>query len=191
MKKLLLIFIMTFIFHNLIKADDIKDFEIEGISLGDSALDHFDINEIIQRKENGFVYEKKDFFSATFYEKNFFKRYDNVQLHLKKDDNNYIIYSVGGQMKLDNYQNKCFDTMDEVLSSIKNLFPKAKFYDAGITDWTSSKNINTKVKSYYLTLKSNDEISIQCYDHPKDSEDYKDNLLIGLDSAEFVNWLYD
>ena len=53
MKKLLLIFIMTFIFHNLIKADDIKDFEIEGISLGDSALDHFDINEIIQRKENG------------------------------------------------------------------------------------------------------------------------------------------
>ena len=191
MKKLLLIFIMTFIFHNLIKADDIKNFEIEGISLGDSALDYFDINEIIQRKENGFVYEKKDFFSATFYEKNFFKKYDNVQLHLKKDDNNYIIYSVGGQMKLDNYQNKCFDTMDEVLSSIKNLFTKAKFYDAGITDWTYSKNKNTKVKSYYLSLKSNDEISIQCYDHPKDSEDFKDNLLIALDSAEFVNWLYD
>ena len=61
MKKLFLIFIMTFIFHNLIKADDINDFEIEGISLGDSALDYFDINEIIQRKENGFVYEKKDF----------------------------------------------------------------------------------------------------------------------------------
>ena len=71
------------------------------------------------------------------------------------------------------------------------MFPKAKFYDAGITDWTYSKNKNTKVKSYYLSLKSNDEISIQCYDHPKDSEDFKDNLLIALDSAEFVNWLYD
>ena len=29
--------------------------------------------------------------------KNFFEVYDNVQLHLKKDDINYIIYSVGGR----------------------------------------------------------------------------------------------
>ena len=29
--------------------------------------------------------KKKDFYSATFYQKNFFEFYDNVQLHLKKD----------------------------------------------------------------------------------------------------------
>ena len=191
MKKILLIIIFTFSLQTLIKADDIKDFEIEGISLGDSALDHFDINEIIQRKENGFIYEKKDFFSATFYEKQFFKKYDNVQLHLKKDDNNYIIYSVGGQMTLENDQNKCFNEMDKVLSSLKNLFPKADVIDDGILDWSSPENINTKVKSYYLRLKSNDEISIQCYDHPKNSVDFEDTLLIALDSVEFVNWLYD
>ena len=193
--KLIKIFIVLLLlitsFQSLTKADDISDFEIEGISLGDSALDYFDINEIIKKKENGFVYKKKDFFSATFYKKNFFTYYDNVQLHLKKKDSNYIIYSVGGQMTLDNYQNKCFDRMDEVLSSIKNLFPQAEFLDTGIADWTSPNNKNTKVKSYYLKLKSKDEISIQCYDHPKNSEDFKDTLLIALDSAEFVNWLYD
>jgi patatin-like phospholipase/acyl hydrolase len=193
--KLIKIFIVLILlitsFQSLTKADDISDFEIEGISLGDSALDYFDINEIIKKKENGFVYEKKDFFSATFYEKKFFKNYDSVQLHLKKKDNNYIIYSIGGQMTVENYQDKCFNKMDEVLSSIKNLFPKAEFLDVGIEDWTSPQNKNTKVKSYYLKLKSKDEISIQCYDHPKNSEDFKDTLLIALDSAEFVNWLYD
>ena len=39
MKRLLLILILTLSFQTLTKADDIRDFEIEGISIGDSALD--------------------------------------------------------------------------------------------------------------------------------------------------------
>jgi len=33
-------------FQSLSKADDISDFQIEGISIGDSLLDHFKENEI-------------------------------------------------------------------------------------------------------------------------------------------------
>ena len=40
-EKFLLILILTFSFQSLTKADDIRDFEIEGISIGDSALDFF------------------------------------------------------------------------------------------------------------------------------------------------------
>ena len=39
MKRLLLILILTLSFQTLTKADDIRDFEIEGMSIGDSALD--------------------------------------------------------------------------------------------------------------------------------------------------------
>ena len=46
MKRLLLILILTFSFQSLTKADDIRDFEIEGMSIGDSALDYFSNNEI-------------------------------------------------------------------------------------------------------------------------------------------------
>ena len=46
MKRLLLILILTFSFQNLTKADDIRDFEIEGISIGDSLLDYFSQEEI-------------------------------------------------------------------------------------------------------------------------------------------------
>ena len=41
MKRLLLILILTFSFQSLIKADDIRDFQIEGMSIGDSLVDHF------------------------------------------------------------------------------------------------------------------------------------------------------
>ena len=40
MNRLILIFILTFSFQSLTKADDIGDFEIEEISIGDNALDH-------------------------------------------------------------------------------------------------------------------------------------------------------
>ena len=33
--------ILNFIFQSWTNADDIRDFEIEGISIGDSALDYF------------------------------------------------------------------------------------------------------------------------------------------------------
>ena len=38
MRNFLLILILTFSFQSLSKADDIRDFEIEGISIGDSLL---------------------------------------------------------------------------------------------------------------------------------------------------------
>ena len=38
--------IIFFTFISLTKADDIREFSIEGFSVGDSLLDHFDENEI-------------------------------------------------------------------------------------------------------------------------------------------------
>ena len=46
MKRLLLILILTLSLQSWTKADDIRDFEIEGMSIGDSALDFFSINEL-------------------------------------------------------------------------------------------------------------------------------------------------
>ena len=42
MKRLLLILILTFSFQIFAKAADIRDFQIEGMSIGDSALQYFD-----------------------------------------------------------------------------------------------------------------------------------------------------
>ena len=61
------VLVLIFSLQSWTKADDISDFEIEGISVGDSALDYFSKDEIEKRKKKGFVYKKKDFYSATFF----------------------------------------------------------------------------------------------------------------------------
>ena len=50
MKRLFLILILTFSFQSLSKADDIRDFEIEGISVGDSLLNLVNKSDIKKNK---------------------------------------------------------------------------------------------------------------------------------------------
>ena len=45
-KRFLIILILIFNLSNLSFADDISDLEIEGMSIGDSALDYFDLGQI-------------------------------------------------------------------------------------------------------------------------------------------------
>ena len=46
MKRLLLILILTFSFQSWTNADDIRDLQIEDMSIGDSLLKYFNIMEI-------------------------------------------------------------------------------------------------------------------------------------------------
>ena len=71
MKRLLLILILTLSFQSLIKADDIRDFQIEGMSIGDSALDYFSESEIIKQKQD--YYKDKTYTDSEIFTKNSFK----------------------------------------------------------------------------------------------------------------------
>ena len=69
MRNFLLILILTFSFQTLTKADDIRDFQIEGISIGDSLLDHFkenEINEAIDESAKDRLYILKTFKNKNF-----------------------------------------------------------------------------------------------------------------------------
>ena len=58
MKRLLLILILTVSFQSWAKADDIRDFQIEGMSVGDSLLDYFTEKEIKKKKKNIIILTK-------------------------------------------------------------------------------------------------------------------------------------
>ena len=51
MKQFIIIFILILSFQSWSKADDIRDFQIEGMSVGDSLLDYYPKNKL-----------KKDYF---------------------------------------------------------------------------------------------------------------------------------
>ena len=75
MKKFLTVLILVFMLQTPSLADDIRDFQIQGISLGDSLSKHFSNEEIENffKEENAVNYypgSKKFFSLATFAEVN-------------------------------------------------------------------------------------------------------------------------
>ena len=59
MKKLLAIIILNLCFIIPSQANDIRDFQIEGISIGDSLLDYFNEDIIKENKENIYDWVEK------------------------------------------------------------------------------------------------------------------------------------
>ena len=74
MRVFIAVLILIFNLQSLTKADDIRDFEIEGMSIGDSLLDHVNKSEL---KEFVFPYSKKTFKGVIFH--NLSNDYDAIQ----------------------------------------------------------------------------------------------------------------
>ena len=90
MKRLLLILILTFSFQTLVKADDIGDFQIEGVGIGESLLDHLTLNKIKSEEEVGT--KIGDYVMVyIYYDQKGSKLYDHVQVAYNLNDKKYII----------------------------------------------------------------------------------------------------
>ena len=110
MNRLLLILILTLNFQTFTKADDIRDFQIEGISLGDSLTEYFTKKEIISLKnsykDKGYIYNSKKFYSITFRNHPDLNIYENIQFILKdnsiyktKKDKDAALKTLSDRMK--------------------------------------------------------------------------------------------
>ena len=104
MKRLLLILILTLSFQSSSKADDIKDFEIEGMSIGDNLLDYFTLEQI-NKKEKFYYPNSKKFAGLSFAKQNFYKTFDAVQFTFK--DTDYKIASIEGELYFKNDLDSC------------------------------------------------------------------------------------
>ena len=65
MKQFLTILFFSLLLTNHLKADDIRDFEIEGVSLGQSVLDYLSESEIEKQKKTAYKYRDNKFMSIT------------------------------------------------------------------------------------------------------------------------------
>ena len=64
MKRLLaylfLVLVLNFSLQSWTKADDIRDFEIEGMSIGDSALEYFSEEKILKSKKRPIAFNSNE-----------------------------------------------------------------------------------------------------------------------------------
>ena len=86
MKKFLLILILALSFQSWTNADNVKDFQIEGISVGDSLLNHFSKREINERvKITKSRYKDKSIVRA-YFKLNKYDLYPILNIHFKDDN---------------------------------------------------------------------------------------------------------
>ena len=118
MKKLLAILVLIFTLQTPSLADDIRDFQIEGMSIGDSLLDYFTEKEI--KKGQYRLFKSKKYITTQL--PGNFEMYDVAEAAFKNKDKDYKIVSLaGGIYFLENF-NSCLKKKDEIVGEIKLLF---------------------------------------------------------------------
>jgi len=113
MKKLLIVLFVTWLCSQTVRADNIKDLTIEGISVGESALKHYNENEI-KSLIKASAYKDDSFYEVDFSGKD---KYETINIAFKKADKKYIIYAVRGWNLVD--YNKCIEDKKSVVKEIK------------------------------------------------------------------------
>ena len=120
MKTLLTLFILFF--SSSVVAEDISDFQIEGISIGDSLLEYMSKNEIINAE--GYLYPDKIFTTKIININSMI--YDEVAVEYKSKDKKYIIQGIQWLIYFSNNIEDCYIKQDEIQKDINLLFPKSE-----------------------------------------------------------------
>ena len=184
MKKLLIIFLLSFSYQSLSTADDISDFEIEGMSIGDSLLDYVLEKEI---KDNLAPYYKdKDYSSFLVYKNEGsykLKHYDHFIVSFKTSDSKYKIIGLSGVIWHEKTIEKCYKQMKLVISDISQVLPK--IIPKKIKTIDSQHGVNTYSR---FDFKSGNSVTIQCTDYD-DKYEFTDHLRVTSDTIEFLDWI--
>ena len=106
MRVFITVLVLIFSLQSRTKADDISDFQIEGMSIGDSLLDYFSESEIKSNKQN---YYKSKKFTPVEFNLSYFNTYkDGLQFHFKTADQKYKIHNISGIIYFKNGIENCY-----------------------------------------------------------------------------------
>ena len=187
MRVLIIFLVLVFSLQSWTKADDIKDFEIEGMSIGDSLLNLVNKSDI--KKNKDFTHISKKYFQYVYLDKKD-SMYDYFQFAIKDGDKNYKIAGVAAGIYFKNNIKGCLEKMNEVNTDVSNSFPnldKAKKRERKHRGDPSGKTMITEV---YFNFKAGDVIAIQCTDYSKELN-YIDQLSLEIANAKYYDWLTD
>ena len=144
--KLLIFLILTLGFQSLSKADDIRDFEIEGISIGDSLLDHTEYKLIMDRTTTPYKSKKFAIFTGLLNEES---SYDGYLIHFKNDDPKFIIESLQGVVLYEKNIQECYNLKKVIVAELDTIFKNSQKED-DIRNHVANKlgEIYTEKKQY-------------------------------------------
>ena len=103
MKRIFFLIISVLSFQSLSLADNIRYFQIEGMKIGDSALDYFTESQLENNEQGWHNYTYKEYSTSLMTGKGI---YDWFLVSYKNDDNNFIIEGLTGGLEKMDYDNE-------------------------------------------------------------------------------------
>ena len=196
MKNFLGILVLIFTLQTPSLADDIRDFQIEGMSVGDSLLDYFSKEEIkkhtnaehLQFPNKKFTIVHFDSIGANAIKS--LKVYEAVRLSYKTSSKKYIIHEIAGAFYYEDNFKDCFNKKDKIVKEISQIF-KDSAKQEGEQKHQHDKTGNSKFIQTNFTLPSGDGVSVTCYDWSDKmvKTGLWDQLEVSLVSKEYIHFL--
>ncbi len=191
MKIFLTILILILNLQCWAKADNISDFEIEGISVGDSLLDHFeeieisDLKKMYSDKGDLYIFKSKEFYSITFINQKKFNKYEDLQIILKDNDSNFKIYAMQGIINYVDNISKCIKELDNIETNLDKMFQNTEKSQRYNRNFETQRVGKYEVHSFGYFI-GNNSIQVSCADY-FDNEKYNvnDALRVSIRSEEF------
>tara|TARA_B110000438_G_C15594064_1_gene555145 strand:- start:74 stop:643 length:570 start_codon:yes stop_codon:yes gene_type:complete len=179
--------------------EDISDFEIDGISIGDSALKYLDEEEIKKEiKESIYMYdylkEPEKFGHIAI--RNGLKKYSFITLMVSINDE-YIIEDISGNIISTISSKKeldiCLKQMQEIEKEFSQIFNKYEKFE-NITDHPIDPTGRSKVHYIEYTFENGDSAQLQCFDFEEKlriENNWADGLSVVVRKNKVSKWLAD
>jgi len=180
------VLVLIFSLQSLTKADDIRDFQIEGMSIGDSLLDYMTVEEIKRLKK--FDYSGK--YKGIVLDEVNFTQYDDMQLAYK-NNNKYIIHSLAGRIHFNKKKlSECLSLRKKIELDLSKIFSNADIKRKEKQKHDYDKSGNSLTYATWYKLKDGSSANIVCFDWSKKIEkSITDKLMISVSSSEFNSYL--
>ena len=203
MKKIFFLIILVLSFQKSSSAENIRNFQIEGMKIGDSALDYFSKSQLEDYEQGWHNFSYNDYSTSYMPGKGI---YNWFLVSYKSDDDNFIIEGLVGGLEKSNYDIKeCNNKLDVTALNISKLFKNTsqeekKSYklqqDAAQTYPFTGKSVVTSLSFNFL---DGAKIILACYDMEKEAKENEsflktvlkqnDSFRIDIRSSAFANHL--
>ena len=185
MNKILLILILTLSFQSLTKADDIRDFEIEGMSVGDSLLDYVPVETILKEIKAATIYPSSKKFKIIYIALDNYTIYEHLNVTIKTNDLKYKIYSLNGYIEKN--LDDCLKMKKTAIKEISNILPQANLY-------SYENDYNKKYKDSFAYVDDfnieNGAVRVWCDAWDKNlNTNWPDSFNVSAGNAEFNAFL--
>ena len=192
MKKLSTYLFLIFLSFSIPSyGDDIKEFEIEGISIGESLLEYLSKEQIISEIEVNkptYNYLNEDFGEVYLFESS--DKYYALSFMVKPKDEYFNIYSVRGLIDYDNKIEQCFIKKKEIVKEFSLIFSNATQREETLEfNWDPTGESITY--NTYFDFENGDYARVSCSKYKKSlkiENNWADGLSVQMGKEEILEW---